>query len=671
MWPTAALAAVLVVGAALRFYGLYWGFPLHLHCDENKLLGVAQRLGERVVQEHSLNPEFSAYGALPMYLVLLGGAVVRGLGTLAGRAYAPPDALLIAGRVLSAVADLCSVYLLYLIGRRRSEWVGVGAAALYSVSLVAVRESHFFSPDILVTPLVLLYIWWVTVLPSRPGVRDFALAGGLLGLALSVKFSALPLAVLGLVGFLAAARSAARRGGDPRPFRMAASARRIRGGIAVLCALSLVPVLWWQLNFKRIEAFTAQALDAQVDDVRLASHEPEFWSAQIGSTVGGLRNLLLAGAITTIVGGVGVLTWIGLDRGPRTCHELYQRLPQLVAFVVAGPAVFLLLNPYAVLDAFRYWAPSGPDRVTWNLLMVNGAFHPPPGWMLQFLNTLPFVYQLTRVYPYALGIPLELLLVAGFVWGVGALLRRDAPQLWAVVVAAGILLVLMTRMAMKMTRYALPLVPLLCPLAAALGLPAGDERGERLPRPVALIVGGFVYVWSLAWCIGYLNIYAHPDNRQAAIAWLSTHVGGGQCVVYEKDDAWGAAGEWAVRNAGAYRVQRLEPLLITQDLVGQPLGEEDIARKREYVASILRSADWLVVTDTTRNRLRHLRRQFPVMTEFYDRLLAGGTAFEQVAVFDTGPRFLGRPVDDSGAEPSFRLFDHPEVRIFRRRFVEG
>jgi hypothetical protein len=665
LWPVAALLAILAVGAGLRFYGLFWGFPLHLHCDENKLLGVAQRLGESIVSEHSLNPHFSAYGALPMYLVLIGGGIVRGLGALAGYHYQQEEALLIAGRILSALADLCSVYLLYLIGRRRSELVGLGAAALYSVALVAVRESHFFSPDSLATTLVLLYVLTVTDLPARPGIRNFALAGATLGLALSVKFSAIPLVVLGVIAFLAVAHGAARRGGDPRPFRMAAAARRTRIGVGVLTVLSLLPVLVWQLNFKRIEAFAAHALDAQVDDVRIASHDPEFWSAQIHSTVSGLRNLLLAGAVVSVLGGAAVLTWMSYDRGPRTYHEVYNRLPLLGAFVFSAPAVFLLLNPYAILDFFHYWAPAGPDHLTWNLLMVTGAFQPPPGWMLQFIGTYPFVYQFVHVYPYALGIPLTLVLAAGLVWGIRALIRRDAPDLWATVVSSGLLVLLMARMAMKMTRYALPMVPLLCPLAAGLGF--GGAAESRRARTVAFVAGGFVYLWSLAWCIGYLNVYAKPDNRAGAIAWVRGNVGPGQHLVYEKDDTWGAAGEWALRNSGAYSVERLEPFSVSQDLVGKPLSEEDMDAKRRYLAAVLGRADWLVVTDTTRNRLRRLRSQFPVITEFYDRLLSGQTQFEQVAIFSNGATFLGRPVDDSLAEPSFRLFDHPEVRIFRRK----
>ena len=89
-------------------------------------------------------------------------------------------------------------------------------------------------------------------------------------------------------------------------------------------------------------------------------------------------------------------------------------------------------------------------------------------------------------------------------------------------------------------------------------------------------------------------------------------------------------------------------------------------QKRRYLRETLDGADLLVLTDTNRGRLRALREEFPVTNGFYDGLWAGDGEFRRIAAFEIGPTLAGRPVDDSGAEPTFRLFDHPRVYIYRR-----
>ena len=56
------LALIMLVVAGLRFYGLYWGFPYPLHCDEDQLLGPTRRLGESLLTQGSMNPHFSVWG---------------------------------------------------------------------------------------------------------------------------------------------------------------------------------------------------------------------------------------------------------------------------------------------------------------------------------------------------------------------------------------------------------------------------------------------------------------------------------------------------------------------------------------------------------------------------------------------------------------------------------
>jgi len=104
-----ALLAILAIAAALRFYGMVWDGGMLFHPDERHILVVANGIAFPPLREwHTLlrpespwNPQFFAYGSLPIYLL-------RIMADLAGQ-FEPSLATLqssyLVGRTLSALFD--------------------------------------------------------------------------------------------------------------------------------------------------------------------------------------------------------------------------------------------------------------------------------------------------------------------------------------------------------------------------------------------------------------------------------------------------------------------------------------------------------------------------------------------------------------------------------------
>src|SRR5512135_1787220 len=124
------LILILLVGAYLRANGLFWGEYQFLHPDERFLVWVGtdispvHSLSEYFDTAHSsLNPNnrghgFYVYGTLPMFLARY----------VAEWQYGAADWVTMTkvGRALSALADLGTVLMVYLIGRRLyGRWVGL------------------------------------------------------------------------------------------------------------------------------------------------------------------------------------------------------------------------------------------------------------------------------------------------------------------------------------------------------------------------------------------------------------------------------------------------------------------------------------------------------------------------------------------------------------------
>ena len=124
-----------------------------------------------------------------------------------------------AGRTLAAVADVGSVWLLYLIGRRMyGPWVGVLAAAFAAFAVVHIQHTHFYRPEPFTVLASLGALWAMLRFVGSGRARDAALLGALVGLAMAPKVSVAPiLAPLTLTFLWVAKDRAGRVWSDMRP----------------------------------------------------------------------------------------------------------------------------------------------------------------------------------------------------------------------------------------------------------------------------------------------------------------------------------------------------------------------------------------------------------------------------------------------------------------------
>lgn len=176
--PVAVLVAILVVGAALRLAGNDWDSGAHLHPDERYLSIVADNVdwpssvgGYFDVERSPLSPYNTepgrsyVYGQLPL-VATKAAAAMLGRDTY--------DELHLVGRRLSAILDVASIVLVFLIGsrlllpfgRRAATWGAMLGAALYALSVLAIQFSHFFTVESWLVASTLL-AFYLAVLVAR------------------------------------------------------------------------------------------------------------------------------------------------------------------------------------------------------------------------------------------------------------------------------------------------------------------------------------------------------------------------------------------------------------------------------------------------------------------------------------------------------------------------
>jgi YYY domain-containing protein len=198
-WITLAiLLGILALGAWLRFTGLNWDSNTHLHPDERFLtlvetaIQLPESLGDYFDTPNSqLNPRnvgygFFVYGTFPIFLV-------RYLAEWTG--FTGYDEIHLLGRAVSASFDLISIVIVYFLGERLfNRRVGLLGALFTALSVLLIQHSHYFVVDSIANTFILLGLYFAVGIMRDGRFRDYASFGVMLGLAVSSKISAFPLA---------------------------------------------------------------------------------------------------------------------------------------------------------------------------------------------------------------------------------------------------------------------------------------------------------------------------------------------------------------------------------------------------------------------------------------------------------------------------------------------
>lgn len=193
-----ALIAILFLGFFFRMYNSNWDDGFHMHPDERAIVMAATQLSwpssveEFLSPESSLNPHFFAYGNFPIY-------ALKGLSIPISWVTQDPlfmmyDKINLVGRFLSALADTGIILLLFLIGRHiRGKRLGLFAAFFYSIAVLPIQASHFYTVDILLTFFVTLTLFLLLRFYEKPTYTKAFFIGIAFGLSLATKISAFPL----------------------------------------------------------------------------------------------------------------------------------------------------------------------------------------------------------------------------------------------------------------------------------------------------------------------------------------------------------------------------------------------------------------------------------------------------------------------------------------------
>jgi hypothetical protein len=413
---------------------------------------------------------------------------------------------------------------------------------------------------------------------------------------------------------------------------------------------------------------------------------------------GGYRAYIMAGiciglSVATRINGVIVLFPLlvaHLVKGGWPASPLLQSMASLIKrlfqkeFIVAcicALGVFLVINPALVLD------PSARSFFLWELMGAGGYFRPQR--TLQFEGTTP-LYYLTNLLFWGMGPLLEIASILGVIYALAKARKKENAVFLTFIVTY---FAAVGTQRNKYIRYVLPVLPVLNILAAQFlySLKIAVQKRRHLHWAVEGAIW-LVIASSLLYAAAFTNLYSLTDSRIEASQWIRQNIESGAVILVENDkDAYapplGFPGESA---APHYQLARLNfdylykrsptgmrsylPAYIEKvryQLIGTWGQEEESSlmpddEKWEYIRQRLRYSDYIVFSERNYDLYRRLPALFPVENEYYRQLFAGQLGFELLKVFERDPNLFGMSLDDSEAELTFKIFDHPTIWIFKR-----
>lgn len=192
---------ILILGFILRIYGINWDQGFNLHPDERAIilftlpLHLPNSLMEFLGPQSGLNPHFFAYGSLPLYIL----KTISTIASLLDPTLATYQHMYFVGRWVSVIMDLGTILLIYKLSKKL--WgtsTGLISSFFYTVSVLPIQLSHFYTVDTPLTFLITLLLYLLILFYEHPSRERALQISFILGLSLATKNSAV--AILSSVG---------------------------------------------------------------------------------------------------------------------------------------------------------------------------------------------------------------------------------------------------------------------------------------------------------------------------------------------------------------------------------------------------------------------------------------------------------------------------------------
>lgn len=316
---------------------------------------------------------------------------------------------------------------------------------------------------------------------------------------------------------------------------------------------------------------------------------------------------------------------------------------------LAALYTFFITEPYAFLDFATF-----KQQLLAQQAMTKSAFTFP--YTLQYVGKIPYLYEFKNIVLWGQGVFLGIVSILGIIYGTKKAIQNKSIPAIILLIFFWTYTAMVGRFAIGFMRYMLPIYPILTIFAVLLI----QECTQNMKPKKRMLIYGICTAIIFFWTTTFMGIYTKPNTRVTASSWMNENIPHGATIALEHwDDAL------PLRFASRYTVEEL------------PLYNADTTEKWIDINTKLEKTDYIIIASnrlytplmnmTDCQRLPQ-GRCYTTTAAYYRKLFSGALGFTEVATFTSFPTipFTAIHIDDSAADESFTVYDHPKVMIFKK-----
>lgn len=247
----------------------------------------------------------------------------------------------------------------------------------------------------------------------------------------------------------------------------------------------------------------------------------------------------------------------------------------------------------------------------------------------QFSGSIPYLFQINKIFPFALGLPLFLFSLAGIV------LTKYKKINLILLISLLIYFLYTGQLFVKWFRFASPIFPVLI-IFAVFFL-------QKIKNKFLLYF--FVLVSILPGIVFFNQVYLKPDSRIVATDWVINNIPIGSSILSEDKNVISIpiTNQYQITNFNFYDLDSNNFL------------------KNNLVQEIFNS-DYIIVP-SRRVYKNHPQSKYPLVSKYYESLFNGSLGFKNIISFSSSDSLF---LNFNQAEETFSVFDHPQILIFKK-----
>lgn len=288
-----------------------------------------------------------------------------------------------------------------------------------------------------------------------------------------------------------------------------------------------------------------------------------------------------------------------------------------------------IFSPYNFLNFSEF-----KSSINYEVGVANGTI--PVFYTRQFINSIPYIFQFQKIFPYANGISILLFSFFGFLIILKTYLKHKFDsRLLLVLIPSLVFFLYQGQLFVKWTRFMAPIF-FIFPFLATFFI-------NKIKNKLLIVL---VVIVCLIPGVIFFQRYFITDIRVQASDWINQNISSQSKILSESGN-----------------------------VVNLPVGQNNLEvdnfdfyqldENRDYrdkLSSLIKNNDYIFIP-SRRVFKNQSTSQFPSSQQYYQDLFSGKLNFSLVKTFSFNNSFL---LNSENAEETWSVFDNPTIRIFKR-----